>query len=262
MRRARLAAGLALAALAVGCGHGARAGTALAPAPVAQTASSEELDALWNQAVAAFRHGKWKQASELFGRVNLEFPPGDPRIAQSRFYLGEVQFARGENLDAVRQFRRVSDEAPNDPLAPEALLRVGDAYADLWHRPELDPTYGQTALAAYEELVSRYPDTPAALRAKKKIERLQDWFAIKDYKAALYYLRYKAYESAIIYLRDLVAKYPRASVAPQALVKLVGAYRKLGYKEEEQETCGYLRRFHPKAAGVDEVCPAPPAGTS
>ena len=90
---------------------------------------------------------------------------------------------------------------------------------------------------------------------------MQEWFATKQYKAALYYLRFKAYDSAILYLKDLVATYPRASIAPEALIKLIGAYQHLGYKEDVQETCGYLRRFHSKAPGVDEACPAQP-GTS
>jgi len=243
------------------CGRGTKERSALAPTPVAQAADPDELDRLWDQGVSFFRRGNWKHATETFGRVVQEFPPGDPRVAQAHFYLGEVQFARGENLEAVREFRRVSDEAPNDPLAPEALLRVGDAYADLWKRPELDPTYGTTALAAYNELLSRYPGTSPAERGQKKITALQECFATKQYKAALYYLRFKAYDSAILYLKDLVATYPRTSIAPAALIRLIGAYQKLGYKEDVQETCGYLRRFHPKAPGVAQACPAEP-GTS
>jgi len=243
------------------CGHGNKDRSALAPTPVAQAASPDELDRLWGLGIHAFRHGDWKHATETFQRVVQEFPPGDPRVSQAHFYLGEVQFARGENLEAVREFRRVSDEAPNDPLAPEALLRVGDAYADLWKRPELDPTYGTTALAAYNELLSRYPGTPPADRGQKKVTVLQEWFALKQYKAAQYYLRFKAYDSAILYLKDLVATYPRTSIAPEALLRLIGAYQRLGYKEDERETCGYLRRFHPKAPGVGQACPAEP-GTS
>ena len=137
---------------------------------------------------------------------------------------------------------------PNDPLAAEALLRVGDAYADLWRRPELDPSYGQTALATYQELLNRYPGTTAAKRAQARIDDLQEHFAYKEYKAALYYFRLKAYDSAILYLKDLVATYPRSAIAPDALIQLVQAYRTLGYKEDVQETCGYIRRFHPERA--------------
>ncbi len=67
-----------------------------------------------------------------------------------------------------------------DPIAPEALLRVGDVYADLWRRPELDPTYGQTALATYQELLNRYPAAAAAKRAQLRIAELNERFAYKD----------------------------------------------------------------------------------
>jgi outer membrane protein assembly factor BamD (BamD/ComL family) len=82
-------------------------------------------------------------------------------------------------------------------------------------------------------------------------------FARKEYKSALYYFRLKAYDSAILYLKDLAATYPRASVTPAALVWLVRAYRAVNYPEDVTETCGYIRRYHPGAAGVEAVCPAP-----
>ena len=82
----------------------------------------------------------------------------------------------------------------------------------------------------------------------------------KSYKAATYYFRLKAYDSAILYLKDLVATYPKTAVVPDALVKLVQAYKTLGYREDVQETCDYIRRFHPKAPRAGEVCPRKPAG--
>jgi outer membrane protein assembly factor BamD len=231
----------------------------IAVAPRALT--GEELDRLWNEALVSFRHGKWKDAQKQLDSLRAVSPPGDPRVPQILFHLGEVTFARGENLEAVRYFRRVADESPNDPLAAEALLRVGDAYADLWGRPELDPSYGQTALAAYQELSSRYPDTPSAQRGQRRVRELEEKFAIKQYKAATYYLRYKAYDSAALYLRQVVATYPRTTVAPQAVVKLIEIYRRLGYEEDVREFCGYLRRFHAGYPEADRTCPAE-SGTS
>lgn len=253
--------GLAMSALLAlaACGGGGPPAPKVAPTPVtqvAEAASRQEIDSLWNRAIHAIRTGKWADAVKQFERALLEFEPGDGRSAQAHFYLGEAHFAMGSQLTAAREFRKVSDETPNDPLAAEALLRAGDAYADLWRRPELDPSYGQTALATYQELLNRYPDGAPAKRAQERINDLQERFAYKEYKAALYYFRLKAYDSAVLYLKDLVATYPRATVAPAALVKLVQAYRTLGYKEDVQETCGYIKRFHPKAAGVGEVCPS------
>ncbi len=253
--RRRLIPALLLAVAAAGCGGGGP--RPLAPAPQAQreAATGQQVDSLWQLARARVRRGKWTEAQKHLDRLLLEFSPGDARIPQAHYWLGEAHFALGSHLQAAREFRRASDETPNDPLAAEALMRVGDVYADLWRRPELDPSYGQTALATYQELLNRYPGGSPAARAQARINELQEKFAYKEYRAAVFYYRLKAYDSAILYLKSLVATYPRAAIAPQALVKLVEAYRKLGYREDVQETCGYLRRFHPGAAGAGEVCP-------
>jgi outer membrane protein assembly factor BamD len=253
---------VSLVVLLMACGGGRR-NPAASPAPVSGTGesvSAATLDTLWHRTESAVRHGKWGDAIKLLDRLLLEFPPGDPRIARAHFYLGEAYYAQGRHLEAAREFRKASDETPNDPIAPEALLRLGDVYSDLWRRPELDPTYGQTALATYQELLNRYPDTPAARRAQLRITDLNERFAAKAYKAAMFYFRLKAYDSAILYLKDLAANYPKTSVVPEALIKLVQAYKTLGYREDVQETCGYIRRFHPKAPGATEVCPTESAG--
>lgn len=255
---------LGLVALAAACGGGrAAANPTVSPSAGArpnQSASPATVDSLWREGEAAARRGEWGDAEKLIERLLLELSPGDPRIPQAHYWLGEAYFARGRQLEAAREFRKASDETPNHPLAPEALLRVGDVYADLWRRPELDPTYGQTALATYQELLNRYPGSSAAKRAQVRIAELNERFAYKTYKAAIFYYRLKAYDSAILYLKDLIANYPKSTVAPDALVKLVQAYKTLGYREDVQETCDYIRRFHPKAPGAREVCPTDSTG--
>lgn len=259
--------GLALMTLLLlgGCHKGAPKATVN---PLTTTASQEELQALWARATREFTRGKWTKAATLYERVTLEVPPGDTLATAAHFRLAECYFGQKSQLQAAREFRKVSDDAPTSRLAPEALLRAGDAYGDLWRRPELDPTYGQTALATYQELLSRYPDAPAAARARLRISELEEMFARKDFKTASYYYRLKAYDSAILYLKDIAATYPRATVTPQVLVTLVHAYRKVNYAEDVTETCGYIRRYHPNAPGVAEVCPvtvdtaaAAPSGT-
>ena len=247
-----VAAGLAACSGGGSAAERSDAGTA----PIAQTAAPEEIQILWDEAMEAFRRGEFATTGDNLERLVLEFPPGDPRISRAHFYLGESYLGMKDQLQAVREFRRVSDERPNDPLAPTALLRAGDAYAELWSRPELDPSYGQTALATYQELLNRYPESQAADRARVRILALEEWFAAKEFKTAMFYLRLKAWDSAILYLKGMVADYPRADVAPEALEKLVEAYRKLGYEDDVEETCGYMRRFHRDEAETAAACPA------
>ncbi len=228
-------------------------------APSAAVSNSPRtIDSLWQVGQQAFNAGRWNQANQVFTRLGTAMTVADPRVARLNFYKGEIELALGNELDAVRQFRRLSDEAPDDSLAPDALLRAADAYAALWKRPELDPTYGQTALGVYQEVQSRYPNTRAAKRAEAKVKELNDRFARKEFYSALFYYKFKAYESSILILRSLVLQYPRATVVPEALEKLVQAYLALGYQEDVKETCGYIAQTFAVGQGPRRLCPATP----
>jgi len=248
----RTAALLVVVALA-GCGGGR---PVTAPVPTAGI-SRAGVDSLWDRAMREYSRGRWGKAITFFERLSLEVPSTDTLAIEARFRVAEAHFGMKNQLEAARGFRKVADETPTATLAPLALLRAGDAYADLWTRPELDPTYGQTALATFQELLNRYPDSGAAPRARQRIVRLENRFAEKQFKSAVYYYRLKAYDSAILYLKDIAATYPRATVTPAVLLKLVAAYRALGYAEDLQETCAHLRRFHPTAPGLETACPVP-----
>ena len=219
-------------------------------------------DSLWNVAEQAFNRGKWGEAQKQFDLLAPLLTTTDPRYLRMHFFLGEILFAQGSQLQAVREFRRVADERPEDPLAPEALIRAGDSYADLWRRSELDPTYGETARTVYQEVVTRYPGSPAAARAGQRLAELTEKFAAKEYKSALFYFKFKAYDSAILMLRGVIANYPRSAVVPDALERLVRAYQILGYAEDVKETCAYIAQYHPDPAGPNRLCTAGTAGAA
>lgn len=243
---------LALAA----CKSGGSAPPNTGAAPTDPALARAIADSTWQKGLKDFRQGAYRSAAEAFQRSLLEFAPGDARIPEAHFYLGESYFGSGSQLQAVREFRKVSDDFPSNPLAPEALYRAGDAYASLWRKPPLDPTYGQSAIATYTELLNRYPDSPAASKARVQLSDLANKFAYKEWETAKFYLRNKQFDSAILYMKALVAAYPNTPSAQQALVQLVSTYTKLGYVEDAAEMCGALRQFHPDTKNLDKLCPA------
>lgn len=231
--------------------------------PLGAGTSPQSVDSLYAEGERLFRAGQWRKSMELFSQVGPLLGPEDPRSQRYRFYLGEGHFAVGEYILAAHQFRRIADEAPDDPLAPDALFRAGMSYRQMWRKPQLDPTHGETAMLVFAELAGRYPGSPAAARGQVAAQELQEWFAEKEFRNASFYLRYKAYESAILVLRELVATYPQTSIVPQALTAMVGAYVALGYEEDRQETCDYIRQFYPATPDLDTTCPqTPPPGGS
>ncbi len=125
----------------------------------------------------------------------------------------------------------------------------------------MDATYGLSALTTYQELLRRYPNSPAATEGRERILELNEWFAKKAFKSGIYYYRLKAFDSAIIYFKSVVADFPATSYASQSLVKLVEAYDRIGYEEDREDMCMQIRRFYPETLQEAEPCLADTAAT-
>src|SRR5690349_8284171 len=124
MSRFFLVAGMLL--VATGCGRkGFRAQNYPTPETLLEASKLE------------FRKGHYTVAKQGFQRVTFEVPTNDPLGGEARYFLGETDFATGDYEQAARTFRRVADDYENHPLAPDALLRAGDALAAVWGKSEL-----------------------------------------------------------------------------------------------------------------------------
>jgi outer membrane protein assembly factor BamD len=248
MRGTRLLLLVALTA----CHHGPRQVTTLSPA------------ALLVQARRQFHAGDMNKALQSYRRLQFELAPNDSTLGEAHYYVAEAEFQLGQLVEAAHDFRETADQFSQSSYAPTALLRAGDAQLRMWRNPELDPSYGQSALATYQELAGRYPGTDATARAQVHVRQLREWFADKDYKNGMFYFRRGAYDSGIIYFKDVLANYPETPRAVDALLRLADSYRIIGYKEERQEACAHLRQFYPQAQNVERSCPQalPSAGTT
>ena len=233
---------ISLTLAAAGCGH---RGPVTSPQP----------EVLLARTRVQFRTGDFGHATQNLRRLLFELPPNDPALPEVHYLLAESQFQQGQYVEAAHEFRQTADQFPATAYAPLALLRAGDANLRLWRNPELDPTSGQTALAIYQELAGRYPDSDAAARAQLHVRELREWFAQKDYKNGVFYYKRGAYDSGIIYFKDVVANYPETPQAGDALMRLADSYRAIGYREELRETCAHARRFYPQAVGIEQTCP-------
>jgi outer membrane assembly lipoprotein YfiO len=200
----------------------------------------------------------WDNAVQIFERLTLELPARDTLLPRSHYHLAEAYSGRGEHLLAAQSYYRLAESFATDSLADDAMYHAGREYQAMWRSPNLDPKYGGEAAATYELLLGLYPDSEWKDSAMAQIGTLKEWFATKDYENGVWYMRRKGYDSAIIYLRDVVEKYPETSRVREALLRLAEAYDAIRYRDDKADVCRTLKERFPSDPEVLQTCP--PAG--
>ncbi len=211
-------------------------------------------EALYRAAMAEFSHGRWDNAVAAFEKLTTDLPARDTLLPRAHWYLAQAHEKKSEWVLASTSFSRLVESFPDDSLADDAALEAARSYKRLWRKPALDPTYGYSAEASYTTLLSLYPNSPLAPTARKELDALMEMFAEKDYLSGIYYLKRGAYDSGIIYFKDILTKYPTTPTAKDAQLRLVESYRAIKYKEDAQDACSALRRSYPGDKQVETAC--------
>ena len=209
---------------------------------------------LYRASLEQFQRRKWDNALQGLDLLATQLPARDSLLPRVYWYQAQAHSRKGEHLLAAQSYGRLTDAFPDDSLADRALFETGREYKSLWRKPTLDAQYGETALATFRSLLDRYPDSPFAKEAATQIASLNEMFARKDFENGEHYLRRKAYDSAIIYFRDVTRLYPGTPSARASYLKLLDAYRKINYREDVTETCTEARKFYPDDPAIGRAC--------
>jgi len=222
-----------------------------------QTRKYPTSPALFVAAKAEFDKKKWDNAITGFERLTLDLSARDTLLPLAHYYLGQAHERRGEHLLAAQSFNRLAESFSDDTLADDALFAAGESYAAMWRDPQLDPTYGDLAQSQYRLLGSLYPDSPLKEKADAAVLRIDEQKASKDYETGQHYVRRRAFDSAIIYYKDVVRNYPATNKSRDAMLRIVEVYRRpeMNYKEEAKEMCTALEGAYPGDKDVARLCP-------
>jgi outer membrane protein assembly factor BamD len=230
----------------------------LACKPPFNPKSYPSADKLYQAALAEYKARHYDNAAKAFEQLTLDLSARDPRLPLAYYYLAQSQSRNGEYLLAAGTYNRLIDAFPQDSLVDDAFYLSGLAYEREWRQPQLDATYGKNAQTAFESLVGSFPDSQYAPLAKKELDKLDEWFAKKDYDTGYLYLKRKAFDSAIIYFKDVIRLHPNARTTRDAYLRLHESYRAIRYVEDARELCDVMRKTYPKDREVSKTCgPAP-----
>jgi outer membrane protein assembly factor BamD len=212
-------------------------------------------ESLYSAALQEYQRKHWGNAILAFEKLTTDLPARDTLLPRSYWYLGNAHEHEGEHLLGAQSFTRLYESFPDDTLADDAVLNAARSYRRLWRRPSLDATYGETALATYNTLLGLYGETSEhAETARREIAELEQWFATKNYETGRFYFRQKAFDSAILYFKYVIDRWPHVPRARDALLRLAESYKAIRYRDDYTDTCTKLRQTYPGDPDVARIC--------
>ncbi|MBM7850567.1 outer membrane protein assembly factor BamD [Methylopila capsulata] len=236
----RFALVLALAAPAVlpmaGCSYFASDKDVLAP--------DEPADKLYNEGLANLNAGSYDAAKKKFAEVDRQHPYTDwgrKAILMTTF----ANYRSGNYSEAITSGTRYVQLHPTSQDAAYAQYLVAMSYYNEVPDVSRDQERTRKALATFDEVVRRWPESEYATESKKRILIARDQLAGKEMQIGRFYLARRDYTGAINRFRVVVSQYQQTRHIEEALFRLTEAYMALGITGEAQTAAAILGHNFP-----------------
>jgi len=115
-----------------------------------------------------------------------------------------------------------------------------------------DPGAARESLANFTNLLNRFPESPYAADAKKRMLFLRNLLARYEIHVANYYFKREAYLAAVSRGRYVIENYPQTPAVPDALACLVLGYHKLDMQARADEYLAVLKTNYPNFPALNK----------
>ena len=156
----------------------------------------------------------------------IELYPSHTNMSYAFYLRGLVNFYRGRGI-TDRFLPR--DQAQRDPGA------TLDSFND------------------FSTVVQRFPKSDYFEDARLRMVFLRNMLAEHELNVATYYMRRGAYVAASNRAREIVEKYQKAPVMPEALLVMAKSYKVMGMDDLMEDTLQVLKLNYPEHPGIEEV---------
>jgi outer membrane protein assembly factor BamD len=201
-------------------------------------------DVIYGKAEAMVNKGSYADAAKEYEEVDINHPYSQE--ARRAIVMAAYAYYRaGKYDDAVAAADRYLTLHPGTQESDLAQNIIGMSYYNQVLDPKRDQTFARKALAAYETLLQRYPDSRYAAEAANRTRILRDLLAANEMMVGRYYLRSNNYLAAINRFRVVVTSYQTTEQTEEALMRLTEAYMALGIVNEAQTAAAVLGHNYP-----------------
>jgi len=211
----------------------------------------------YTEAKTALNDGKYESAIKLYEQLEARFPYGKYAV-QAQLEVGYAYYKADQRelgLAAVNRFLRLHPTHKNAAYAQylkglisftedRTFLGKFAGNADLSDR---DPSAAREAYQAFKRLVERYPQSPYAEEARKRMGYLLNAQARHEVIVARYYLKRQAYVAAVNRSKTVIKQFSQAPAVEDALGVMIKAYQQMGLPDLAKDTRRVLKKNFPQS---------------
>jgi len=219
----------------------------------------------YEYAKECFARGKFQQACSLLEEL-VTIKKGSEEAQECLYMLGMAQYCNQDYEASSTTFKKYGSSYPRGIFAESAAFYVGQSLYRSAPEPRLDQSPTNGAIAAYQQFMDLYPESPLRSQAQERLYELHDKLIQKEYLSAeLYYNlggyfgninsnEESNYTACIITAQNCLKSYPYCSLREEFMLLIMKSKFYLAensseekrlerYRDAEDECYGFINEF-------------------
>jgi len=199
------------------------------------------VDQLYATGATRLDQHRWTEAVDYFEEVERQHPYSS-WARRAMLMEAYTHYQAQQYDDSIEDAQRFISLHPGNESAPYAYYLIAICHFERIMDVGRDQGTTERALAALNDVVRRYPDSPYARDSRLKLDMVYDQLAGKEMAIGRFYLQRDQHLAAINRFRNVIENenFQRTTHVPEALHRLVEAYLSVGMTEEAQRMASIL----------------------
>jgi outer membrane protein assembly factor BamD len=211
--------------------------------PTANAADTAPED-LYAAGMAALEARDYARAGQIFDSIEREHPYS-AFATNAKLMSAYAEYSRNRYTEALGALDRFIQLHPAHRDIAYAYYLRALCYYEQINDTERDQRTTETAMAALQDVVNRFPNTPYARDARLKMDLARDHLAGREMVVGRFYQNRRLHLAAIGRFRRVVEEYQTTNHVPEALHRLTEIYLSLGLVDEARQTASVLGHNYP-----------------
>lgn len=170
-----------------------------------------------------YEKGECLKAIPLFEEL-IPVYKGTKSIDDIYYKYAECHFQQGDYLISSFHFKNIYDSYPASEYAEESLFMYAYSYYMLSPDVQLDQTYTEKAMEAFQLFINAYPESSKMQECNGFIDNLRRKMETKAFNSARLYLKTGKYRAAATAFANMLKDYPDTRYEEEASFLVVKAY--------------------------------------